>query len=364
MHLSVKDMISKQAERIAMLETKLEYYEAEQSRIENPRLFSDNILDDIIDNDENLYRTTGMNRDEFEWILTQFEKTVKHSSDAPRFSEYAESEDICILSVRRALFVALFRKRTNFTQIILGATAAIDPSTVDRYLAIADVLLMKILPTAENVAAAIRKECTIKAFKKFAPGKSAGEIYLDATFVQVQRSKVNAYSGKHKQHVYNIQITSNKDGLVLDIGHPEESSTRDMDVIRHNLPNFGKWTKNMRDSNTKQEHRIMLYTDKEYFGVEKDYPGIISKQPYKKPKGNGMTEKDKKHDKRINHKRVKVEHAINRLKWFRRMSAVYDDSKEEFYKEIQVVSGLSNLHIMFNDRKYIELMERVCSSKR
>ena len=42
------------------------------------------------------------------------------------------------------------------------------------------------------------------------------------------------------------------------------------------------------------------------------------------------------------------------------MSAVYDESKEEFHKEIQVVSGPVNLHIMLQDRKYRESLERVC----
>ncbi|MDI1495069.1 MAG: hypothetical protein K8823_375 [Cenarchaeum symbiont of Oopsacas minuta] len=76
-----------------------------------------------------------------------------------------------------------------------------------------------------------------------------------------------------------------------------------------------------------------------------------------------MTETDKQYNKKISHRRVRIEHAINRLKWFRRMSAVHDDSKEEFYKEIQVVSRLTNLHILFNDRKYIKPMEQVCSQK-
>ncbi|MDI1495563.1 MAG: Transposase [Cenarchaeum symbiont of Oopsacas minuta] len=369
---SDKRMILKLEKKNTELKAEIEKFkaESEQSKAElhdykKGRLSNDTVFDQIIDDDQNLYATTGLERNEFEWILVRFENAVKNSPNAPRFSEYAnESGNTCILSVRRVLFIALSRKRNNEKQEIFAAYAHIDQSTVSRYLALADVLLMKILPTAENIAATIRKERTIEAFKEFVPGKSAGELYLDATFVQVQRPQVDqkkAYSGKRKRYVYNIQITSNKDGLVLDVGHPEEGSAHDMEVLRRNPPNFGKWTKNMRDPNTKQEHRIILYTDKGYLGVEKDYPGIISKQPYKKPKGYEMTETDQKYNQRISRKRIRVEHAINRLKWFRRMSAVYDDSKEEFYKEIQVVTGLTNLHILFNDRKYVKPMERVCS---
>ena len=41
------------------------------------------------------------------------------------------------------------------------------------------------------------------------------------------------------------------------------------------------------------------------------------------------------------------------------MSAVYDDTMDAFYTEIQVVTGLTNLHIMVKDRKYTEPLEKV-----
>ncbi len=125
---------------------------------------------------------------------------------------------------------------------------------------------------------------TSELFKKFVPGRGGGELYLDATFVQVQRPQENpeaVYSGKRKRHVYSVPIASNKDGVVNDIGGPEEGSAHDMEVLRRNLPNFGKWTDGMKNPDTKKERQIMLYTDKGYLSVEKDYPGIISKQPYK-----------------------------------------------------------------------------------
>ncbi len=163
---------------------------------------------------------------------------------------------------------------------MLAVIAGVDQSTISRYLTFSDELLMNILPTAENVGAAIREERTVESFKKFASGRGGGDLYLDATSVQVQRpqeSQEVVYSGKRKRYVYNVQITSNKDGLVLDIGRPEEGSAHDMKVLRRNLPNFGKWTDGMKNSDTKKEYQITLYTDKGYLSVEKDYPGIILK---------------------------------------------------------------------------------------
>lgn len=42
------------------------------------------------------------------------------------------------------------------------------------------------------------------------------------------------------------------------------------------------------------------------------------------------------------------------------MNFVYNEGMDEFQVEIQVVSGLVNLHIMMQDRKYREPLECVC----
>ncbi len=361
-----KRIIAQQTEMISKLEAEIQHYKKtiHDNEVEKQQSAYE-YLNHIIDDDNYLYGTTGMNREEFEWIQERFEKVIEYSPKVPRFSDYVDDPgNTCILTASQILFVTLCRKRNNPKQELLAAIAGVDQSTISRYLTFSDELLMNILPTAKNIGAAIRTIRTSELFKKFVPGRGGGEMYLDATFVQVQRPQENqevVYSGKRKRHVYNVQITSNKDGLVLDIGGPEEGSVHDMEVLRRNPPNFGKWTDGMKNSDTKKERQIMLYTDKGYLSVEKDYRGIISKQPYKKPKGKGLTETEREYSKRISRKRIKVEHAINRLKWFRRMSAVYDDTMDAFYTEIQVVTGLTNLHIMLKDRKYIEPLEKVCA---
>ncbi len=322
----------------------------------------DGYLDREIENEDHLYKDTGMDCEEFEWILERFKKAVKGSPDARSFSEYANDlGNINILTVKQVLFVVLCYKHSNYKHEIQALIVDVDPSTIIEYVILAEELLMSILPTAKNVATAIRAEHTIKSFKKFVPGRGGGEMYLDDTFVHVQilqNQETVHDSEEYKKCIYNVQITSNKDGLVLDVGGPKECPVHDMEVLRHNPPNFGKWTDGMKNPDTEKECRITCYTDKGYLSVEKDYPGIISKQPYKKPKDRGLTEHEYK--KRISRKLIKTEHAINRLKWFRRMSAVYNDNIDTFHIELQVVTGLTNLHIMLKDPKYIKLLEKVC----
>ena len=56
-------------------------------------------LNHIIDDDNYLYGTTGMDREEFEWIQERFEKVVEYSPEAPRFLEYVDDPgNTCILT--------------------------------------------------------------------------------------------------------------------------------------------------------------------------------------------------------------------------------------------------------------------------
>ncbi|MDI1495065.1 MAG: hypothetical protein K8823_371 [Cenarchaeum symbiont of Oopsacas minuta] len=131
---SDKRMILKLEKKNTELKAEIEKFkaESEQSKAElhdykKGRLSNDTVFDQIIDDDQNLYATTGLERNEFEWILVRFENAVKNSPNAPRFSEYVnESGNTCIISVRRVLFIALSRKRNNEKQEIFAAYARID----------------------------------------------------------------------------------------------------------------------------------------------------------------------------------------------------------------------------------------------
>ncbi len=203
-----KRIISKLEKRISKLEAENQRYKKMIDGDKTEKQSAYEYLNHMVDDDNYLYGMTGMDREEFEWIQERFINAVEDSPETPRFSEYVDDPgNTCILTAPQILFVALCRKRNNPKQEMLAAIAGVDQSTIRRYLVFADELLMNILPTAENVGAAIREERTIESFKKFASGRGGDELYLDATFVQVQRPQENqevVYSGKRKRHVYNV----------------------------------------------------------------------------------------------------------------------------------------------------------------
>ena len=321
-------------------------------------------LDDIINDPKWLKGMTGLTPEEFAWILKRFAEQVKKEKSAPRFSENVnEPGNTCVLAVRHVLLLALHRERRNPVQWESAAIAGVDQSTISRYLVFAINVMPNVLPTADSIAEAIRKQRTLEDAKQFMPGKDGGELWIDGTHARVERPSENQeemYSGKKKTHAYNVQITSNRDNLIVDISDVESGSVHDMTMLRSNPPKLGRWTDAMKNPDTPDGEKTTINTDKGYPNIEKEYPGVVSRQPRKKPPNKSLTESDKEYNRRIGKRRIKVEHAINRLKNFRRISAVYDDTKDSFRKDIVVVSGLVNLHIMLRTARYRKLLGTIC----
>jgi len=96
---------------------------------------------------------------------------------------------------------------------------------------------------------------------------------------------------------------------------------------------------------------VKLYADLGYVGIGKDYPGAVLRQPHKKRKGGSLTEEQRAANKRINGRRVTVEHSIGRIKQYRRMAGTYEGTAEEFDLEMDVVTGLVNLKMLWDRRR-------------
>ena len=73
-------------------------------------------------------------------------------------------------------------------------------------------------------------------------------------------------------------------------------------------------------------------------------------QPHKKPRGGKLTKKQKAQNRRISSKRVTVEHAIGRIKQYKRMRDPHDGTAEEFDREFQVTAGLANFRLLWDKR--------------
>ena len=78
-------------------------------------------------------------------------------------------------------------------------------------------------------------------------------------------------------------------------------------------------------------------------------PGTVTQQPHKKSKNHQhFTPEEKAENHDVNSTRVEVEHSIGRLKRYGRLAAPYDGTLNEFNKELNIITGLVNLNLLWD----------------
>ena len=319
-------------------------------------------LDDIISDETRLHAATLQSSKEFGVILKQFEDAIKKSKDAPMFrNDEKRSYDPgnrCSLYPRHALLMYLLRLKDNPTQGTLEAFFGIDQSTVCRYLQFCNEMLKDTLPTPDRISKAMSKCKTVKGIKEFVPGRGAGTLLVDGTHIRVDRpgekeERKKTYTGKKKNHTNNTTIISTTDNIIVGISKTAVGSTHDLKMIKeHSIP-FGRWTRKMRDEDTPAKEKFTMYMDLGYQGIQKYFPGVNVVLPHKKPRKKKtdsaapkLTKEQKAYNKKVGGIRVTVENSIGRIKQYSRMTEPYGGTEEELNAEINIVSGLVNLHLM------------------
>ena len=150
---------------------------------------------------------------------------------------------------------------------------------------------------------------------------------------------------------YNTNFITNAQGLIIAISSPYVGSTHDMTMTREDPPDFGKWSESMKDPDTKKSDRIRILADRGYTGLEAIYPGADIEIPEKKKKGEELTEEQKASNKEKNQRRVIIENMLAMLKQWKRMAGRYNGSAGSFAEELEVITGLVNMRLLWDKHK-------------
>ena len=70
------------------------------------------------------------------------------------------------------------------------------------------------------------------------------------------------YSGKKKRFIYNTNVYTNADWVVIGISRSSVGSTGDITLLREDPMPFGKWAEFMRDGSIPEEDRIRVWVDR------------------------------------------------------------------------------------------------------
>ena len=316
------------------------------------------VFDGVISDESSLHSATLCSREEFRYILERTGACAIDSGDMPLFrddeSRTPDPGNRCKLRFRHALLMSLIRKKNNPTQGTLQAIFGVDQTSVCRYLKVMDRILASVLPTAKNVSKEIAACETKEEFKRIVPGPGGGDVTADGTHCPVQRPSEKTirrmiYSGKKKRFTYNTNVYTNADGVVIGISRSSVGSTGDITLLREDPMPFGRWAESMRDGSTPEEDRIRIWLDRGYQGTGKDLPGATLMIPYKRSKNHRiLTTEQKEHNHLVNSTRVRVEHSIGRLKRYARLTDPYDGTISQFNHEFNVITGLMNLHLLWD----------------
>ena len=316
------------------------------------------VFDGIISDESNLHSATLQNIEEFQYILRHVEAYVTASGEMPLFcddeSRASDPGNRCKLRLRHALLMALVRKKDNPTQGTLQAIFGVDQTSVCRYLKVMDKILAAVLPTAKNISKEIAECKTVEGFKKRVPGPDRGDITVDGTHCPVLRPSEKSlrrmrYSGKKKRFTNNTNIYINADGVIIGMSKSFVGSTGDIMLLREDPMPFGRWAESMHDGSIPEEDRIRVWADKGYQGTGRDLPGITLMIPYKRSKNHRiLTAEQKAHNHLVNSTRVLVEHSIEKVKRYARLTDPYDGTIGPFNREFNVITGLVNLHLLWD----------------
>jgi DDE superfamily endonuclease/Helix-turn-helix of DDE superfamily endonuclease len=146
-----------------------------------------------------------------------------------------------------------------------------------------------------------------------------------------QRRQRAYYSGKKKAHTLKSQVAVDEDGKVVDVGASRPGPWADLKVFRRS----GLAGRLARAG-------VGALGDLAYVGIDGLVKRLRGATPRRKPRGRERPEEDRRYNRAFARRRIKVEHAIGRLRRYQALSAVNRHGREGHEARVRAVAGLVN----------------------
>ena len=313
------------------------------------------VFDGVISDESSLHSATLCSREEFRYILERAGACATASGDMPLFrddeSRMSDPGNRCKLRLRHALLMSLIRKKDKPNA---GHAAGDLRGRPDQRMQV---------PQGDGPDTGICAPHGQEHLKRDSRVRDQGGI---------QKNRARAERGRchRRRHALPGAAPVGKDRPAHDVLGKEETvylqhqrrrgGNRDIAQLRglhrrHHAAQGGtrcrlaRWAESMRDSSTPEEDRIRIWADRGYQGTGKDLPGATLMIPHKRSKNHRtLTAEQKEHNHLVNSTRVRVEHSIGRLKRYARLADPYDGTISQFNHEFNVITGLVNLHLLWD----------------
>lgn len=139
------------------------------------------------------------------------------------------------------------------------------------------------------------------------------------------------YSGKKKAHTLKSQVAVDEDGHIVDVGESRPGPWADLKVFRRS----GLAGRLARAG-------VGALGDLAYVGIDGRVGGLRGATPRRKPRGKDRPAEDRRYNRAFARRRIKVEHAIGRLRRFQALSAVNRHGRKGHAARVRAVAGLVN----------------------
>jgi hypothetical protein len=146
-----------------------------------------------------------------------------------------------------------------------------------------------------------------------------------------QRRQRAYYSGKKKAHTLKSQVAVDEDGRVVDVGDSRPGRWADLKVLRRS----GLVGKLIRA-------KVGALGDLGYVGIDGLSARLRGATPRRKPRGRERPVADRRYNRAFARRRIKVEHALARLRRFQALSAVNRHGRKGHEARVRAVAGLVN----------------------
>jgi len=139
------------------------------------------------------------------------------------------------------------------------------------------------------------------------------------------------YSGKKKAHTLKSQVAVDEDGHVVDVADSRPGRWADLKVFKRS----GLAGRLIRA-------KVGALGDLGYVGLDGVSPRLRAATPRRKPRGQDRPPEDRQYNRAFARRRIRVEHAIGRLRRYQALSAVNRHGRQGHAARVRAVAGLVN----------------------
>src|SRR5262249_22238175 len=279
---------------------------------------------------------TGLTVDAFDQLLPQlraaFAAARRHRLDRPNRHRAVGGGDDFDLGVDDQFLLTVVWLRHYPTQECLGYLFGVSDSTALR-------AVRRCLPVLEQSGKdSMRLPDPGKGHRRDLPAllKQTPELavivdtFEQRTHPPPPRQRAY-YSGKKKAHTLKSQVAVDEDGRVVDVAESRPGRWADLKVFRRS----GLVGKLIRA-------KVGALGDLGYVGLDGVSPRLRAATPRRKPRGQGRPPQDRRYNRAFARRRIKVEHAIGRLRRYQALTAVNRHGRKGHATRVRAVAGLVN----------------------